>query len=85
MEGKSLLIGLVLGIVIALASVYVYLLMYPSAREAPIPPRIDFITTDLDTCTVDYVRSRFCEQIMTCSYEQYPSIIGGEFWCTCHQ
>lgn len=85
MDGKSIAIGFIIGIIIALASAWAYLLMYPSAREAPIPPRIEFITTDLNTCTVDYIRSEFCQQIMSCSYEDYPSIIGGEYWCICHQ
>lgn len=85
MDVKSLIIGLVLGIVIASISVFMYFSVNPTIREAPIPPRIEFVTTDLDTCTVDYIRSRFCQEIMTCSYEEYPSIVGGEYWCTCHQ
>ncbi|MFQ6068089.1 MAG: hypothetical protein ACE5KD_00945 [Candidatus Bathyarchaeia archaeon] len=84
MEIKPLIIGLVLGIVTTLASVWVYFLINPTARGAPIPPRVEFITTDLDTCTVDYVRSRFCQEIMVCEYEKYPSIMS-EYWCTCHQ
>lgn len=83
MEKKSLILGLILGLTIGLiATATVYFLVIPT-RDKPIPPRVDFITTDLNTCTVDYVRSRFCQEIMTCGYEEYPSILS-EYWCTCH-
>jgi len=85
MEVKPFVIGLALGVIITLASVWTYLLLHPPTREIPVPPRIEFITTDLDTCTVDYVKSRFCEEIKTYKYEEYPDIIAGEYWCTCYQ
>jgi len=81
MDIKFLILGLIIGL--AIGSVITYYLT-PTIKDKPIPPRIDFITTDLDTCTVEYVRGEFCQDIMRCSYEDYPSIMN-EYWCTCSQ
>ena len=76
-EWKQVIPAIILGILIGFFGLSQLL------KEQPVPPRVEFITTDPNHCTAEYTKTEICSDIRVCSMNSQQGNFGMEYYCKC--